>query len=157
MTKFNLPLRFCRFACALLLSQLVLAQTAAPGVITGRILNPATGEYVRNAQVRVEGRAEAAISEGGGLFRLSGVAPGEVTVVVTYTGYQSTSAKVHVPPGATVTRDFELTSTLQSRPVGEGALIKLDAFKVPTERHQLDVRDEDGVLTCAGDGLASLH
>ena len=34
---------------------LAFAQIAADGRITGRIFNPATQQYVRNAEIRVEG------------------------------------------------------------------------------------------------------
>ena len=50
--------------------------------VRGRVFNTATGEYVRNAEVRVEGTTIAALSEDGGDFRLTGVPAGEVTVVV---------------------------------------------------------------------------
>jgi iron complex outermembrane receptor protein len=64
-----------------------LAQSGA-GVVRGRVLNTATGEYVRNAEIRVEGTTIAAFSEDGGDFRLTGVPAGDVTVIVKYTGLQ---------------------------------------------------------------------
>src|SRR5690242_19834066 len=39
----------CFFVCPLV----ALAQTGT-GIITGRVLNPATGEYLRNAEVRLQ-------------------------------------------------------------------------------------------------------
>ncbi|MGH7957951.1 MAG: carboxypeptidase regulatory-like domain-containing protein, partial [Opitutaceae bacterium] len=103
------------------------------GTITGRVLDPATREYVRNAEVRVEGTGLLAISEDGGFYRLSGVAPGQVTLVVAYTGYQPITATVALEPGATVARDFELTSSLASTSTGN-ATLTLDAFVVSSER-----------------------
>jgi len=32
-----------------------VAQSAATGTLSGRVFNPATGEFVRNAEVRVAG------------------------------------------------------------------------------------------------------
>ncbi|MGH7959331.1 MAG: TonB-dependent receptor plug domain-containing protein, partial [Opitutaceae bacterium] len=110
------------------------AQGASTGVIAGRVLNPASGEYVRNAQVRVEGTNLSAISEDGGFYRLPGVGPGDVKLVVIYTGYHPATATVHIMPGGTVTRDFELASALQAQPATGGAPITLAVFTVSSER-----------------------
>ena len=108
------------------------AQTAT-GTITGRVFNPNTGAYVRNAQIRsVEGEVTTT-SEDGGEYRLGPVPAGKVTLVVTYTGYRSTTATVTVGAGATVTQDFNLVSTLLTEKEA-GTTIKLDQFVVSTER-----------------------
>src|SRR3954470_338415 len=86
---------------SLLLGSLA-AQTT--GAITGRVFNPNTGEYVRNAQIRIEQSGLATTSESGGEYRLSPVAAGKYTVVVTYTGYQTTAATVDVAAGATISQ-----------------------------------------------------
>src|SRR5688572_30034878 len=132
--RFPLLRRLCPFACALLLPWLALAQPAGTGTITGRVFNPATGEYVRNAQVRVDGTNLAVVSEDGGAFTLTGVAPGTATVVVTFIGYQPITASVNVTAGTTSTRDFELTSTAAGRTPGGDSVVKLSAFTVSSER-----------------------
>ena len=101
------------------------------GAITGRIFNPASGEYLRNAEVRVVG-GPSAVSADGGVYRLSGVAPGEVALAVDFTGYRSASATVRVAAGETVTRNFELTSSLQA--VAADGTVKLGAFVVSSQR-----------------------
>ncbi len=106
------------------------AQTA-PGAITGRVFNPATGEYLRNAQIRVVETGQRAVSEDEGAFRLAPVAPGRVTVEVSYTGYRTITSVVDVAAGAAVTKDFNLISTLQA--AGD-TTVKLDAFTVSSER-----------------------
>ncbi|MSU50416.1 MAG: hypothetical protein EXS37_15255 [Opitutus sp.] len=108
-----------------------VAQTAASGTITGRILNPATREYVRNAEVRIEATGQSVASETGGVYHLSQVAPGDVTITVTYTGYTTATATVAMTPGATVTRDFELTSSVEKT---EGGKLKLGKFVVSSDR-----------------------
>jgi TonB-dependent receptor len=115
-----------------LLSALAFAQTAAPGVITGRVYNPNTGEYLRNAQVRIQETGETVVSEGGGEFRLSGVPAGKATVVVTYTGYRTATAEVTVPAGGTVTQDFNLVSALEAAAANQ--VVQLGQFVVSTER-----------------------
>jgi TonB-dependent receptor len=107
------------------------AQVQGPGTVQGRIFNPATGEYVRNAVIRTDG-GTTAVSGSGGEYRLFPVGPGTATLSVTYTGYQTVSAQVTVAPGATVARDFELVSTLAAP--GTGEAVKLDAFVVASQR-----------------------
>jgi TonB-dependent receptor len=104
---------------------------AGLGVVTGRIYNPATGEYLRNAEVRAVGGPSTA-SEDGGVYRLAGLVPGEVSLVVDFTGYRSAAATVRVTAGETVKRDFELTSSLQ--PVAADGTVKLSAFVVSSQR-----------------------
>lgn len=83
-------------------------QQVGTGGVRGRILNTATGEYVRNAEIRIEGTTIVTYSEDGGNFRLNGVPAGEITVVVRYTGLQESKAAVMVIPDQVVTLDFEL-------------------------------------------------
>lgn len=131
----NLPL-LLRPSClvvALLLPSITHAQNVATGTIAGRIFNPATGQYVRDAQVRIEGTNLSTISEGGGVYRLTGVPPGDVTLVITFTGYETVSARIGVAAGTVVTRDFQITATSEARPEGASP-IRLSAFTVSTDR-----------------------
>jgi hypothetical protein len=116
-----------------LLAATAFGQPAATGVITGRIFNPSTGEYLRNAEIRIQENGRMTVSGDGGEFRLSRVAVGSATLVVNYTGYRSATARVEVPAGATVVRDFDLISTLQSTSA-DGVPVTLGAFVVATER-----------------------
>jgi iron complex outermembrane receptor protein len=109
------------------------APGASTGVITGRVFNPNTGEYLRNAQVRVQETGQTAVSEGGGEFRLAPVPAGPATLVVTYTGYRSATATVTVAPGGTVSQDFNLVSAIDVAGTA-GETIKLGQFVVSTER-----------------------
>src|SRR4051812_43057587 len=75
------------------------AQTpTGSGTITGKVFNPNTGQYVRNAEIRIEQTAVSAVSEAGGEYRLSPVPAGKMTIVVTYTGYRTEKATVEVAP-----------------------------------------------------------
>lgn len=78
------------------------------GMVRGRVFNTATHEYVRNAEIRVEGTPIVALSENGGDFRLTGVPAGDVTVVVKYTGLQESRQIVTVTPDQTATVEFSL-------------------------------------------------
>ncbi len=78
------------------------------GMVRGRVFNTATHEYVRNAEIRVEGTPIVALSENGGDFRLTGVPAGDVTVVVKYTGLQESRQIVTVTLDQTATVEFSL-------------------------------------------------
>jgi TonB-dependent receptor len=92
---------------------------AGAGVVRGRILNTTTGEYVRNAEIRVEGTSIVAYSEDGGDFRLTGVPSGDVTVVVKYTGLRESRAVATVAAGQAVTLDFALNPMSYTAKDGE--------------------------------------
>jgi len=109
------------------------AASSAAGTIVGRVFNPGTGEYLRNARISIEQTGQSAISEGGGEYRLSPVPAGKVTLVVTYTGYRPQTVTVDVAPGGTATQDFNLVSTLQQA-AADGSVVQLQAFTVSTER-----------------------
>lgn len=81
---------------------------SARGTIEGRVLNSVTGEYVRNADVRVEGTPLVARTDDDGRFRIAAVPAGDAVVVVSYTGLQEARAEVSVLAEAAVTQDFTL-------------------------------------------------
>jgi hypothetical protein len=117
------------------LSALVLvarAEAAATGVISGHVFNPATGEYVRNAEVRVGGTDTLAITGEGGAFWLANVPVGDVTVSVSFSGYRTATATLNVAAGQTSAHDFELNSSLA--PVSEEQTIRLNEYTVSAER-----------------------
>jgi iron complex outermembrane receptor protein len=109
------------------------AQTAG-GVVTGQILNTDTGEYVRNATVRVEGSNVSAISEDGGYYRLANVPAGEARIVVTYTGYPTAAAMVHVVADTEATHNFELSNAAPTANGTTADPIKLERFVVASQR-----------------------
>ncbi|MDT8758089.1 TonB-dependent receptor [Sphingomonas psychrotolerans] len=83
-------------------------QRSGTGNVRGRVFNTATGEYVRNAEIRVEGSTIGALSEEDGEFRLAGVPAGEATIVVRYTGLQEARAVTDIVAGQVATLDFQL-------------------------------------------------
>src|SRR4051794_8438543 len=81
----------------------VRAQSGATGAITGRVFNPANGEYLRNAEVRIEGTALVVISEEGGYYRITNAPAGDVNVIASYIGHEPATARVTVTAGAAAT------------------------------------------------------
>ncbi|MBM3852281.1 MAG: hypothetical protein FJ399_03905, partial [Verrucomicrobia bacterium] len=107
------------------------APAPAEAAIAGRILNPATGEYIADAEIRVAGTEIVVLSQAEGRYALTNLPPGRVTLSVSFTGYRTATVPVETRPGETVTRDIELASLLaldqRDRP------IQLDAFVVASE------------------------
>lgn len=126
-------LRLCAASAVVALSAAGLRAQPTPGAITGRVFNPATGEYLRNAEVRIAETGQSTTSEGEGAFRLAPVAPGRVTLEVSYTGFRKATAVVDVAAGATAVKNFDLVSTLENTTGADGT-VKLQAFTVSTDR-----------------------
>ena len=94
------------------------------------MFNPSNGEYLRNAEVRVQGTPLVVVSEEGGHYRITNAPVGQATVVASYLGHETATATVSVAAGATATHDFELRPAA-GRATGE--TIQLGAFVVASE------------------------
>jgi len=128
-------LPFCGLALvALWAAAFAGAQPAGTGVIIGRVFNPVTQEYVRNAEIQLEGANLATYSAEDGSYVLANVPAGQRTLSVTYTGYNRETATVAVSAGQTATRDFELKGATFQPGAKPGDAIVLGEFVVSTER-----------------------
>lgn len=134
--RFSAARLFARLTQATLLCLALVAPALLPaqetGTITGKVLKPASSEYVRYANVRVAGTALQAETDTEGVYRISGVPAGEVTVNVTYTGYQVASAPVTVAAGQVVERNFDIYAADADAPVRtlESDTVKLETYVV---------------------------
>lgn len=122
-------------ALALVVALRALAQTSADstGTIQGRVYNPAAREYIRDAEVRLEGTQRVTFTENDGSFRFDGVPAGSVTLAISYSGYNAVRETFNVAAGAPAVREINLTSTARGNPAGGDAL-RLDPFMVSSER-----------------------
>lgn len=120
-------------ACAVLLATPGRAQNAT-GSIQGRVYNPATAQYVRDAEVRLDGTGRQTTTESDGTFSFAQVPAGEVSVVIVYTGYNTVRDTFTVSPGQTAVREINLTSTLGGARAGAGEVVQLGVFTVSSER-----------------------
>jgi len=83
------------------------------GSISGQVIDPATGDYKRDAIIRIvtaNGERRTVTSEEGGEYRIVDVPAGIATLTISFTGYAEQSATVDVAAGETVRRDFALSA-----------------------------------------------
>jgi iron complex outermembrane receptor protein len=106
------------------------AQSSSTGTIVGRVFNPATSVYLRNAEVRLQGTDRLVTTENDGSFTLANVPAGPAALAVSYTGYNTATVNLNVTAGAIATANVNLTSSLDA---GD-TTVKLDKFVVTTER-----------------------
>src|SRR5882757_4807545 len=111
-------------ACSALPS---FAQTTATGVIRGRVYNPATKEYVANAEVSIANTILATTTGADGTFVITNVPAGTDTVTVTYTGSPTISGDVVVAAGETVNKEFSLGTTTGTAAGGGDEVVQLAA------------------------------
>lgn len=125
-----------RFAVVLALGWVMAVSSAfaqsGTGTIQGRVQNPTTGQYTRNAEVRVSGTNLVAYSQADGSYRIPNVPAGEVSIVVTYIGYATVNETFTVSAGQTAVRDIRLISTAAT--TNQDGVVELQAFTVSSER-----------------------
>ena len=107
------------------------AQSAAVGMIEGRVLNARNGEYVASARITVEGAALETLTEADGSFRLSRVPAGRARVTIFYTGLLPQTMAITVAAEQTARLDVTLGGPDSAV---DGAVVKLDEFRVATSR-----------------------
>lgn len=104
------------------------------GTIEGRVLNPATGEYLQNARVSVVGTDIEKQTDALGQYRLVNVPAGTVTVRAFFTGLEPQTTSVTVAAGQTVQHDISLRSFSRPASAGQEGLVHLSEFVVSSSR-----------------------
>ncbi|MBI5380599.1 MAG: TonB-dependent receptor [Opitutae bacterium] len=98
------------------------------GVITGRVSNVVTGQYLNNARVTVRGTNLAVFSDQEGFFRINQAPAGLAVLEVMYTGLDVKTVTVAVVAGQDIARDIQLTNVNRYGSVEESVV--LDTFVV---------------------------
>lgn len=112
--------------------------------VTGRVFNVATGYYLKNAEVRLEGTHNIVYTEDGGYYAIT-VPAGPVTLSASYPSTQTATVTINTTPGAASTANFELQPFIIGRPVPDVAvtsaapgkdddIVTLDRFVVTEDR-----------------------
>lgn len=122
------------FVCSLIALAAALPMAAQPtaGTVRGRVYNVATREYVRNAEVRVEGNPLVIYTGDGGAYQLPNLPAGDATLVVRYAGAQEVRSSVRVLPGQVVTHDIELREA--SYAAGGDNVIMMEKLEISDTR-----------------------
>lgn len=128
--------------CAALLSLFVFhaalfaADAPATAVVTGRVLNAATGFYLKNAEVRVAGADAFVYTEDDGSYAIT-VPAGAVTITASYASVRTGSASLNATPGAANVLNFDLQPLILDGTAAAGdagPLVVMDRFEVTAER-----------------------
>ncbi len=97
------------------------------------MFNPVSKEYVRNAEVRLDGTQQVVFTEGDGSFQFTGVPAGSATISVTFAGYNTAKETFTVTAGQTAVREINLISAVAAPSTKDG-VVQLSAFTVSSER-----------------------
>lgn len=100
------------------------AETAGPHIVSGRVVNKATGQYLEGAQVQVVGSTRSALTTRMGYFELGGLPAGQQQLSVSYAGLDPQTVSANVAGPRTDIGEVALTAVVY----------RLDAFVVPGER-----------------------
>ena len=112
-----------------------LAQSSGTGTIQGRVYNPASKEYVKDAEVRLDGTNQLTYSTQDGSFEFIGVPAGSASITVNYSGYSEARESFNVGANRTAVREVNLVSTVASPgTTGKDGVVKLEAFQVSSAR-----------------------
>jgi iron complex outermembrane receptor protein len=103
------------------------------GVVTGRVLNAQSGDYLENARITIDGTEAQALTDNLGRYTLTGVPAGSATLRAFHTGLQVQSSQVTVREKETVQLNFELKG-LGSGSAGERDVVTLSKLVVSESR-----------------------
>lgn len=106
MNQLNFLFRLVRrLTCLLVAGHAAFAQgpgpSLPPGRIVGRVQNAATGQYLNNARVSIQGTDLSAFTDQTGTYRLANVPGGQVVLDVFHTGLDAQQRTLSVAPGQT--------------------------------------------------------
>jgi len=110
----------------------IAVAAAGAGAIAGRVFNPATGEYMNNAEVRLVGTNQMTYTSQDGSFSFIGVPAGTASITASYSGYDTANETFNVATGQTAVREINLTAAVSS--ASKDGVVKLDAFAVSSAR-----------------------
>ena len=107
-------------------------ESLAPGKITGRITDAASGEAFPAATVRLEDTTMGASADMDGIYTILNVRPGTYTVVASMVGYKTVRVEgVLVESDRTTTLDFELEEEIYE---GEEVIVQARRDLIETDR-----------------------
>jgi len=109
-------------------------ETSGTGILTGRILNPVTGDYVINAVVTIEGTNRQSFTDSEGTYRFTGVPAGPVRLRISYADFDVREEIVVARAGETVVENFNITYRSRYGSQPEDDVVLMDPFVVVATR-----------------------
>jgi iron complex outermembrane recepter protein len=109
----------------------VPAARAQTGTVEGRVFNAASGTYLNNARVTVEGTSLQAFTSDSGDYQLRGVPAGSVRIKASYAGQSDLVQTVVVDSAAVATTNFTFNAGQAN---ADAKAVVLDKYVVESER-----------------------
>jgi len=110
-----------------------LARGAQTGMVAGFIRDASSGEFLSYANCYLDGTSIGSPTNKQGYYALSGISPGDYTLVVSRIGYQDERIQIKINAGQKLRQDF----SLKTRAVGvEGVEITAERARF---EHEVDV------------------
>ena len=103
--------RRAKYAIALLAAlatPLAAAGQEPTGTVRGQVKDSATAQPLSGVQVSIPATSQGTITDARGMFLLTGISPGTVTLDVQMIGYETGTRKVAVTAGQTAVADFTM-------------------------------------------------
>ena len=117
----------------LILSVSAFAQS---GTIRGSVYNKESGEPIIFCNVTLKGTSMGAPTDVNGYFSIAKVPAGDYKIIVTYLGFDSLQANIHLAAGKILTKRFELSESS----------IQLREVKVSAERQEMKTEVKAAVI-----------
>lgn len=123
---------------------------AGRGQLAGRVLDPATGQYLANASIRVtdaSGQRRTGTSGERGEFRFTGLASGSAEVELSFTGFVDQAVTVNIADGETRELEFALVRPGDSDALTVSDIIVTassrdgDARAIMSQRNSMDIKN----------------
>lgn len=119
------------------------------GAVAGQIIDPATGQYMRNAIVRVtaaDGARRTVTAGESGDYRIADLPSGQAELTVSFTGFPDQSASVQILAGKTAQLNFELARGGEDAVDVQEVIVTAsvrdgDARAIMSQRQSLDIKN----------------
>ncbi len=130
---FNKMKKLLSISLLLLLSTIIFAQS---GTIRGFVYDKESAEPIIFCNVSLAETTLGAPTDVNGFFSIANVPAGHYKIIITYLGYDSLHANIHLSAGKILTKKFELSESS----------IKLDEVKVSAERQEMKTEVKAAVI-----------
>lgn len=125
------------------------SRQARDGVLSGQIIDPATGNYLRDAIIEVtgaDGERQRVTSGDAGAYTIRDLPIGDASVVVRFTGYDRAERTVRVGDAGETRLDIELRQSGPETATGQdivvvGGVREGDARAIMNQRSSMDIKN----------------